>query len=70
MIIFQLEYYRAIEEDFKGKLKVTSDENENPDDWPFPRLVDVLEKVDHHVGFNVEIKYPMKMAVRHNLQNL
>ncbi|GMT04577.1 hypothetical protein PENTCL1PPCAC_26751 [Pristionchus entomophagus] len=43
-------------------LKVTPDAEEtNLDHSPFPPLESVLNSVDPHVGFNIEVKFPMKM---------
>ncbi len=32
---------------------------------PFPTLRQVLESIDEHTGFNIEIKYPMYFKVIH-----
>ncbi|GMR32180.1 hypothetical protein PMAYCL1PPCAC_02375, partial [Pristionchus mayeri] len=43
-------------------LKVTPDAEEtNLDHSPFPPLETVLNSVDPHVGFNIEVKFPMKL---------
>lgn len=47
----------------KDKLQVTGDYNELPEFRPFPSLVDALNTVNEDTGFNIEIKYPMKMKV-------
>lgn len=42
---------------------MTGDYNELPEFRPFPSLVDALNTVNEDTGFNIEIKYPMKMKV-------
>jgi glycerophosphocholine phosphodiesterase GPCPD1 len=44
-----------------GLQPLTGDPNESPELRPFPTLVETLERVDSHTGFNVELKYPMKL---------
>lgn len=41
----------------------TEEEGTEYDTNPFPHLRQVLDAVSPHVGFNIEIKYPMKMKV-------
>ncbi|KHJ93666.1 glycerophosphodiester phosphodiesterase family protein [Oesophagostomum dentatum] len=42
--------------------RVTPSEEEDEDDTnPFPHLRHVMDSVSENVGFNIEIKYPMKM---------
>uniref|UniRef100_A0A183CPG4 GP-PDE domain-containing protein n=1 Tax=Globodera pallida TaxID=36090 RepID=A0A183CPG4_GLOPA len=40
---------------------LTGEPDEGSDFRSFPTLVEALQRVDEHAGFNVEIKYPMKM---------
>lgn len=47
----------------KDKLQVTGDGNELPEFRPFPSLVDALKTINEDTGFNIEIKYPMKLKV-------
>lgn len=41
----------------------TEEECDQSDNDPFPHLKQVLDAVDIDVGFNIEVKYPMKMKV-------
>lgn len=43
---------------------VTGDPDEHLDLRPFPTLAEALLRVDEHTGFNVELKYPMRLKVR------
>ncbi|KAL3089191.1 hypothetical protein niasHT_021135 [Heterodera trifolii] len=41
--------------------RLTGEADERDELRSFPTLVEALQRVDEHAGFNVEIKYPMKM---------
>lgn len=43
---------------------VTGEADEAFDLRSFPTLIEALQRVEEHAGFNVEIKYPMRLKVR------
>lgn len=55
----QVEHYQALAH--RDMLRVTGSADEPRDLQPFPTLVDALRRVPVDTGFNVEIKYPMRM---------
>jgi len=47
------------------------DDDVDPEDLqPFPSLATVFQSVDHHTGFNIEIKYPQTKIVGHSFMSL
>ena len=47
------------------------DDDVDPEDLqPFPSLATVFQSVDHHTGFNIEIKYPQTKIVSHSFISL
>uniref|UniRef100_A0A914Z835 GP-PDE domain-containing protein n=1 Tax=Panagrolaimus superbus TaxID=310955 RepID=A0A914Z835_9BILA len=57
--LLHLSHHKAPEN--TDKLKVTCDPTEADENQPFPTLVETLRMVDMDTGFNIEIKYPMKL---------
>ncbi|PAV64887.1 hypothetical protein WR25_07443 [Diploscapter pachys] len=55
--LLMLDHINATSKKDSHKLVVDAEEQEEMK--PFPTLVEVLQKVDSDVGFNVEVKYPM-----------
>ncbi|KAE9550858.1 hypothetical protein FO519_005939 [Halicephalobus sp. NKZ332] len=58
--LLHLNHHKAYEN--KDKLKVTEGYPEGAEFEPFPTLIDALRNVNMDTGFNVEVKYPMKMS--------
>uniref|UniRef100_A0A7E4VA64 GP-PDE domain-containing protein n=1 Tax=Panagrellus redivivus TaxID=6233 RepID=A0A7E4VA64_PANRE len=57
--LLHLDHHKAPEN--QDKLKVTGALTETEENHPFPTLIEALKHVDGDTGFNIEIKYPMKM---------
>jgi len=58
--LLHLDHHKANEN--KDKLKVTGDIPEDAEFEPFPTLIDALKNVNPDTGFNIEVKYPLKMS--------
>uniref|UniRef100_A0AC35G7B9 GP-PDE domain-containing protein n=1 Tax=Panagrolaimus sp. PS1159 TaxID=55785 RepID=A0AC35G7B9_9BILA len=57
--LLHLSHHKAPEH--SDKLKVTCDPTEADENQPFPTLIETLKMVDMETGFNIEIKFPMKL---------
>uniref|UniRef100_A0AC34RJJ2 GP-PDE domain-containing protein n=2 Tax=Panagrolaimus sp. JU765 TaxID=591449 RepID=A0AC34RJJ2_9BILA len=57
--LLHLDHHKAPEN--RDKLRVTGDPQEAEELEPFPTLVEALKNVDMDTGFNIEVKYPLKM---------
>lgn len=59
--LLHIHHYKAKELLDAGIHPLTGDPNECAELRPFPTLVETLERVDAHTGFNIEVKYPMRL---------
>lgn len=58
--LLHLDHHKAKEN--KDKLRVTGNTPEDAELEPFPTLIDALKSVNPDTGFNIEVKYPLKMS--------
>ena len=59
----QIHHYKATDLEESGIQPLTGDPNESAELRPFPTLVEAFKGINAHTGFNIELKYPMKMKV-------